>query len=269
MRKRDDPDAEWLAIDIERLERGRQQPEWQLAWREAAAVDAQEAAAARPRRWHFLATVPGAAAVAMAAALAYGAWAPPEAVVAVVAATTVTAIALAVPAVAAMSMGYRYGVLPLLAAVASAGAAAIHFAVAPMHIREYLPFGLLFVMTGVLQLVWALAVLILWPRPLVFVVGVVLSLAVVAVWVLTRTVGAPIGPDTGRAEAVGAADTICSALELGVAAVSVLLLVDTRRRAVASSSTVVAALTLAVLALTVVALLSAAGAASGVIPPIA
>jgi hypothetical protein len=268
MRKRNDPDAEWLAVDIERLERGRQQPEWQLAWREAAAVDAQEAAVARPRRSHFLATVSAAAAVATAAALAYGAWAPSEAVVAVVAATTVTAIALAVPAVAAMSVGYRYGVLPLLAAVASAGAAAIHFAVAPMHIREYLPFGLLFVMTGVLQLVWALAVLLLWPRPLVFLVGVVLSLAVVAVWVLTRTVGAPIGPDAGRAEVVGAADTICSALELGVAAVSVLLLVDTRRRAVASSSTVVA-LTLAVLPLTVVALLSAAGAASGVIPPIA
>lgn len=90
------------------------------------------------------------------------------------------------------------------AAIASAGAAAIHFAVAPMHWGHWLPSGVFFVSIALLQLIW---VFLVWSRPtaLVFAVGVVVNVGAVALWIHSRTAGVPFGPAAGQPEAVDAA----------------------------------------------------------------
>lgn len=89
------------------------------------------------------------------------------------------------------------------AAVASLGAAVIHFGVTPMHWRDWLPSGLFFVSIAVFQLLWAL---IVWSRPasLVLVGGIVANVVSAGLWVVSRAVGAPFGPYAGQPEAVEA-----------------------------------------------------------------
>jgi hypothetical protein len=106
-------------------------------------------------------------------------------------------------------------------AAAAVGAGAIHLAFAPEHLDEYLPLGVGFVAAGVLQLGWAVALVVRdsarWLR-----LGGVLSLAFVGVYLLSRTVGLPLGPDAFRAEPFGLSDLLCCALELaaGLAAIA-------------------------------------------------
>lgn len=90
------------------------------------------------------------------------------------------------------------------AAVASAGAAAIHFAVAPAHWEHWVPSGVFFVAIGLVQLIW---VFLAWSRPtaLVLAVGVVANAGAVALWVHSRVAGAVFGPGAGQPEAVDAA----------------------------------------------------------------
>jgi hypothetical protein len=109
-----------------------------------------------------------------------------------------------------------------VAVVSSAAAAGVHAAVAPDHFREAFVFGVFFTVTALLQLIWAGAVAVHVSRPLL-VVGVVGNLAVVALWVVTRTVGLPFGllPDP---EAVGPWDVACAAWELAVVVASTTLL---------------------------------------------
>lgn len=87
------------------------------------------------------------------------------------------------------------------AAVASIGAAVIHFAVAPMHWRDWLPAGVFFASITVFQLFWALLV---WSRPatLVLAAGFAANAGSAALWVMSRTVGVPFGPHAGQPEAV-------------------------------------------------------------------
>ena len=90
------------------------------------------------------------------------------------------------------------------AATASVGAAAIHFAVAPMHWQHWLPSGVFFAVIALLQLAWAFLV---WSRPatLLLVIGIVVNAGAVALWIHSRTAGAPFGPAAGQPESVDAA----------------------------------------------------------------
>lgn len=90
------------------------------------------------------------------------------------------------------------------AAVASIGAAVIHFGVAPMHGRDWLPSGLFFAAIAVFQLMWAFVV---WmrPIPLVLTTGILANTGSVGLWVMSRIVGAPFGPYAGQPEAVDTA----------------------------------------------------------------
>lgn len=90
------------------------------------------------------------------------------------------------------------------AAVASFGAGVIHFAVTPVHWREWVLSGLFFASVAVLQLIWAYFA---WTRPAVPVLacGIAANAGLIALWVTSHTAGAPFGPHTGQAEAVSAA----------------------------------------------------------------
>ena len=102
-------------------------------------------------------------------------------------------------------------------ASASAGAAAIHYAVVAEHFEEWWGFGLFFVMSAVVQLMWAVlvvtsrSVLLMW-------LGVVGNAAIVVLWIVTRTVGTLVGPEPATPEPIGLADSVASAFELTIVA---------------------------------------------------
>jgi hypothetical protein len=105
---------------------------------------------------------------------------------------------------------------------AALGAGVIHLAFAPEHLSEYLPLGIGFVAAGVLQLLWA-GVLVVRDSPRWLLFGGLLSLAFVGVYLMSRTVGLPLGPEAFEPESFGLSDLICCALELPVGLVAIAL----------------------------------------------
>ena len=99
------------------------------------------------------------------------------------------------------------------------GPAAIHFAVAPEHLVEYLPFGLSFYVLGMVQVAVACGILVRPSSPLLL-GGAGLSLLVIAVWLVSRTVGMPVAP--GQPEAVGLPDLLSTFMEWTAAGLLVL-----------------------------------------------
>src|SRR5262249_41849875 len=107
---------------------------------------------------------------------------------------------------------YRRG-LQYPAAMLTLGAAAIHLSVAPDHLQEFLPFGILFVVVGVLQLA-PVALLLMLPGRRLFAAAMAVPAACLVVWGVSRTVGLPVGPNPGQPQALGLADALTSIFEL-------------------------------------------------------
>lgn len=101
----------------------------------------------------------------------------------------------------------RFVVAPL-----SLGAAVVHGVVIESHFAEYWLFGVFFAILALLQGAWAVAV-ILRPRHRLLIWGAVGNGIVVAVWLVTRTLGVPLGPEAGSTEAVGFVDTAATIFE--------------------------------------------------------
>ena len=102
-----------------------------------------------------------------------------------------------------------------LAALASIGASVIHFAVVPNHWQEWMPAGVFFASLALFQLLWARLILSRTTTP-VLAVGIVFNIGAIALWALSRTVGAPFGPNAGEAELVQAADLCALLLQIYV-----------------------------------------------------
>jgi len=115
--------------------------------------------------------------------------------------------------------GYRRGLL-YPAAMLTLGAAAIHFSVAPDHLEEFAPFGILFILVGAVQLALA-ALVVLLPGRRVFATAMAVAAACLLLWGVSRTLGLPVGPHPGQPEPLGLADALTSAFEV----LSVLLFV--------------------------------------------
>ena len=111
----------------------------------------------------------------------------------------------------------------LALAAASAGAGVIHLVFTREHLSEWLPLGLGFAAAGLFQLVWAAALLRRESRSLLR-LGAVASLAFVGVWLVSRTIGLPLGPQAFQVEGAGVPDVLCVLLELPVAAGALSLL---------------------------------------------
>lgn len=122
--------------------------------------------------------------------------------------------------------------LRALVAAASCAAAVVHFAFMASHFDEHWAYGSFFAVVGWLQLVWAVAV-VRRPSRAVVLAGVG-NLGIVAVWVLSRTVGVGIGPNASTAEAVAFPDVLATVLEVVVATGALVLAAEPRalRRAV-------------------------------------
>lgn len=102
-----------------------------------------------------------------------------------------------------------------IAAIASLGAALIHFAVAPTHWQEWPAAGLFFVLLAGFQLVWAGAA-VGRPASLILPAGIAVNLGSIALWAVSRTAGAPFGPHAGEPELVRAAGLCALLLQIYV-----------------------------------------------------
>ena len=148
----------------------------------------------------------------------------------------------------------------LLGGVASlsVGAAAIHFAVMFEHFAEYTLYGVFFLVVAWAQMIWAAVVL--WrPSRLWLSLGIVGNALVLAVYVASRAVGLPVGPDAGHAEPFGGLDGVSAFLEFALIAWCAALwwrpsLADrpVRRRGLAALASVAAVPALVVAATTAV-----------------
>ncbi|MBV9322215.1 MAG: multicopper oxidase family protein [Chloroflexi bacterium] len=105
------------------------------------------------------------------------------------------------------------GVRMYSAALFTLAAGLIHLSVAPAHLREYVPFGVFFLIVGSAQIV--LSVELAWQptRRLALLVAFG-SASLIALWIVSRTVGLPLGPTPGQAENVGLTDVLCNLLEV-------------------------------------------------------
>lgn len=101
--------------------------------------------------------------------------------------------------------------LPMLALSLAAGA--IHFAVVAEHATEFLPYAILFAVLAWYQVLWPIAHLMARPAWLAW-LTVVVNLGAVAIWLLSRTLGLPFGPEPGSPESVGPLDLVASAMEV-------------------------------------------------------
>jgi len=101
-------------------------------------------------------------------------------------------------------------------AIFSIATAVIHFAVAGQHFQEYWLYGVFMLVAAWLQLLWAAAVAARPSRSLLC-AGLILNVGVVAVYIVTRTVGDVIGPGANTPEQVGFGDLLCTVLEAIVA----------------------------------------------------
>jgi hypothetical protein len=150
-------------------------------------------------------------------------------------------------------------VLTNAVALASVGAGVIHLAVAPAHLPKWVPFGVFFVVLGVAQLAYAGLV---WTRPTrsLLVTGAIANAGVVALWLLSRSAGIPIGPEHWSPEAIGFADVVCSAYEALIVVATWAVLRDGDRELRPATSALARFAPVFVGApLTVAAVLSAAG----------
>jgi hypothetical protein len=103
-----------------------------------------------------------------------------------------------------------------LAALA-VGAAAIHFAVVFEHFANYTLYGGFFLVISWAQMIWP-AVLLWRPSRLWLWLGAAGNAIVIAVYVASRSVGLPFGPDLHHPESVGALDVMSCVLEFGLIA---------------------------------------------------
>jgi hypothetical protein len=150
-------------------------------------------------------------------------------------------------------------------AVVSLATAGIHFAVMGDHFQEYLVFGIFFAVVAWFQSLWALGVVVSPTRSLLL-TGALVNALVVVVWLVSRTIGLPIGPDPGIAEPAAFLDVLSTVLEVViVASIATLLVRGAPGRATAARSglALVGGLALILVLLTTVAVASMSEEAHG------
>jgi hypothetical protein len=118
------------------------------------------------------------------------------------------------------------------AAVLSLGAAWVHLAYVAPHMRQWWAYGYFFLAAGVGQGLFA-PLILHRPRPALAAIGIAGNLAIVAMYVLSRINGAPLGPHANVPERVGAVDLSTAAAEVVLIGLLVTVLGATARRRIA------------------------------------
>ncbi len=130
------------------------------------------------------------------------------------------------------------GELLQMAGALSVAVGVIHLLVSPEHLAEWVGYGFFFMVAGIAQLAYGLALLLLpWLSDdsdafvrgtmrgvrKIYLGGVAVNLAIVALWIVTRTVGIPLGPQAGSVEPLDALSLVATIVELALVAMLSLL----------------------------------------------
>lgn len=102
--------------------------------------------------------------------------------------------------------------LRAIAAIMSLLAGAIHVGQVAVHLDEDWTFGAFFIAVGIIQLLAAALLIRARPRAW-FWFGITGSATVIAIWLLSRSLGLPFGAEPGQVETLGMADAAASAAE--------------------------------------------------------
>lgn len=113
------------------------------------------------------------------------------------------------------------------AAVSSALAGVIHAWFAPEHFEEWFGYGAFFVTVAAAQFIFAVLLLHRQPTRRLLLAGVIGNALILMLYVLTRTLGIPIGPQAGEIEAFGMLDALATISEAIL--IAYLLLLVSRR----------------------------------------
>jgi hypothetical protein len=117
---------------------------------------------------------------------------------------------------------------PAAAAAVSLLAAWVHLAYTASHLRQWWAYGAFFLAAGVGQALYAPLVL-RRPGPAVALLGIAGNLAIVGMYVVSRTAGVPLGPHAHVPEPAGPIDLATTGAEIVLVGV-LLTLLDTRSR---------------------------------------
>jgi hypothetical protein len=109
----------------------------------------------------------------------------------------------------------RATLLPLVA-LAGVAAAAVHVVVMPDHFEESALYGTFFATAAIAQFGYS-ALLLARPSRSLLAAGVLGNAAILVLWLITRTVGIPLGPAAGTTETFGGLDVLASVFELTIA----------------------------------------------------
>jgi len=135
---------------------------------------------------------------------------------------------LAVPARSAATTEQRSAGLPAVLVAGLLGAAAVHAAVVPEHLGEWPAAGGFFVLLTLAEI--AAAALVATHRRWALPMALAVSAGPLLLWLWSRTLGMPFGPDPWVPEAVGLADIAACALELTTLVLAVALTPARRSR---------------------------------------
>lgn len=124
-----------------------------------------------------------------------------------------------------MAFASRHNRWLYTAAVASSTAGIIHASYMPEHFEMWVGYGIFFLAATVCQVLWALIVLADHPlHRAVLWAGIIGNAAIIAMWIVARTVGNPLGPMAGEIEEIGMLDSLSKIAELTVIVCSAALL---------------------------------------------
>jgi hypothetical protein len=125
--------------------------------------------------------------------------------------------------------GARWSAAVLAAAVLSLVAGWIHFAYATSHWDYWWAYGAFFVATGAFQALLAPA-LLRWPGSWTGIVGIAGNLAIIWMYLKSRTDGIPMGPHAGVLEKVTPVDMACTVAEVATIVLLLGVIGPQRRR---------------------------------------
>lgn len=104
----------------------------------------------------------------------------------------------------------------LLVGGLSWGAGLIHVQAAITHWNEYMLYSVFFALLAAAQLAWGVALCTVRVRALLA-AGAALNLCVIVLWIVSRTIGVPLGANQWRPEPVGVIDSLATADEFVLA----------------------------------------------------
>lgn len=90
----------------------------------------------------------------------------------------------------------------------------LHIVATPLYFGQWLGYGMAFFLVAVLQVIYSMVLAVNPPNRPVLWVGIVGNALIIAIWIVTRTVGVPVGPMSGEVLPVEWLDGLTQVLEV-------------------------------------------------------